>query len=148
MTLDGVIAYCMQKPGAYPDYPFTPFFPVLRVKAPSQTKGRIFAQPFILRGEPKVTLNCTPASAAYYREKYPGGVTRGWHCPPMQQLHFNTVDLGGAVPDAAIIEMMDHAWETVVKKYPKYIQNELRAVDSPGCGAEHFDIEDKHEPIG
>jgi predicted DNA-binding protein (MmcQ/YjbR family) len=125
MTLDGIIAYCMKKPGAYLDYPFTPFFPVVRVKAPSQAKGRIFAQPFLLRGEPKVTLNCTPESAVHYRETYPGAVTRGWHCPLVQQPHFNTVDLGGAVPDAELRRMMDHAYETVVGKYPLYIRREI-----------------------
>ena len=131
MTLDQVIAYCMGKPGAYPDYPFTPFFPVIRVKAPSQRKGRIFAQPFLLRGEPKVTLNCTPAAAEYYRAKYPGGVVRGWHCPPVQQPHFNTVSLDGAVPDGELVSMMDHAYETVVAKYLKSIQLELRG-EQPG----------------
>ena len=126
MTLDQVIAYCMEKPGAYLDYPFTPFFPVVRVKAPSQKKGRIFAQPFILRGDPKVTLNCTPAAAEYYRARYPDAVTRGWHCPPVQQPHFNTVDLAGAVPDSELNRMIDHAYDTVVAKYPQYIQRELR----------------------
>ncbi len=126
MTLDQVIAYCMEKPGAYLDYPFTPFFPVIRVKAPSQAKGRIFAQPFLLRGEPKVTLNCTPAAADYYRAKYSGAVVRGWHCPPVQQPHFNTVDLDGAVPDDELTAMMDHAYETVVAKYSAVIRRELR----------------------
>ena len=125
MTLDEIIAYCMQKPGAYLDYPFNPLLPVVKVKAPSQTKGRIFAQPFFLRGEPKVTLNCTPLSAAYYRAAYPGAVTRGWHCPAVQQPHFNTVALSGAVPDSELYRMMDHAYETVTGKYPKYIQREL-----------------------
>lgn len=125
MTLDGIVDYCLLKPGAYLDYPFTPFMPVVKVKAPSQTKGRIFAQPFLLRGEPKVTLNCTPASAAFYRATYPGTVTRGWHCPPVMQPHFNTVSLDGAVPDAEILRMIDHAYETVVAKYPKFLQREL-----------------------
>lgn len=69
--MDELIAACLQKPGAYLDYPFTPYFPVVKVKAPSQPKGRIFAQVFLLHGEPKVTLNCTPASAAYYRKPIP-----------------------------------------------------------------------------
>ncbi len=126
MTLDEIVAYCMKKPSAYPDYPFTPFFPVIKVKAPSQKTGRIFAQPFLLRNEPKVTLNCTPASAAYYREAYPGAVVRGWHCPPVMQPHFNTVSLDGSVPDDVILRMIDHAYETVVSKYPKYIRDELQ----------------------
>jgi predicted DNA-binding protein (MmcQ/YjbR family) len=125
MTLDGIVAYCLVKPGAYLDYPFNPFLPVVKVKAPSQTKGRIFAQPLLLRGEPKVTLNCTPASAAYYRAAYPGAVTRGWHCPPVMQPHFNTVNLDSTVPDDEIFRMIDHAYETVVAKYPKYLRREL-----------------------
>lgn len=128
MTLDAIIEYCLKKPGAYKDYPFSPFFPVIKVKAPSQKKGRIFAQLFLLQGAAKVTLNCTPASAARYRAEYPHAVTRGYHCPAVQQPHFNTVDLGGTVPDAVLIEMMDHAYETVVAKYPKYIQAEIHAL--------------------
>lgn len=126
MTHAEIIDYCLKKPGAYIDYPFDPIFPVVKVKAPSQERGRIFAQPFMLRGEPKVTLNCTPASAEFYRSVYPGSVVRGWHCPPVQQPHFNTVNLDGIVPDKEILLMIDHAYDTVVAKLPKYIQKELR----------------------
>jgi predicted DNA-binding protein (MmcQ/YjbR family) len=122
MTLEEIIEYCLAKTGVYLDYPFDPIFPVVKVKAPSQSKGRIFAQPFILRGEPKVTLNCTPMSAEFYRTVYPGSVVRGWHCPPIQQPHFNTVDLDGSVPDDEIRAMIDHAYEVVVAKFPKYIE--------------------------
>lgn len=107
------------------DYPFDPIFPVIKVKAPSQDKGRIFAQPFMLRGEPKVTLNCTPVSAEFYRTVFFGSVVRGWHCSPVQQPHFNTVNLDGIVPDEEILQMIDHAYEVVVAKFPKYIQKEI-----------------------
>ena len=130
MTHTGIIEYCLKKPGAYLHCPFGPKFPVVKVKAPSQEKGRIFAQPFILRGEPKVTLNCTPESAEFYRTIYFGSVVRGWHCPPIQQPHFNTVDLDGSVPDDEIINMIDHAYEVVVAKFPKYIQKELQEGES------------------
>lgn len=126
MTHTEIIDYCMKKPGAYLDYPFDPIFPVVKVKAQSQEKGRIFAQPFMLRGEPKVTLNCTPISAEFYRSVYPDSVVRGWHCPPVQQPHFNTVNLDGTVPDKEILLMVDHAYDTVVAKLPRYIQKELR----------------------
>jgi len=125
MTLQDIIDYSMQKTGAYLDYPFDPVFPVIKVKAPSQEKGRIFAQPFILRGEEKVTLNCRPDSAEYYRSIYHGSVTRGYHCPPVQQPYFNTVSLDGSVPDEEILIMIDHAYDVVVAKFPKYIQREL-----------------------
>ena len=126
MTHTEIIEYCLAKPGAYLDYPFEPFSPVVKVKAPSQGKGRIFAQPFILHGEPKVTLNCTPESAEIYRSVYSGSVLRGWHCPPVMQPYHNTVSLDGSVPDDEIRRMMDHAYAVVVAKYPKYIQKEIR----------------------
>ncbi len=126
MTHQEIIEYCLSKPGAYLDYPFDPMYPVIKVKAPSQEKGRIFAQPFMLHGEPKVTLNCSLETAEFYRSVYPGAVARGWHCPPIQQPYFNTVNLDGTVPDEELLEMMDHAYEVVVAKLPKYIQKEIR----------------------
>jgi predicted DNA-binding protein (MmcQ/YjbR family) len=125
MTHQEIIDYCLQKNGAYMDYPFDPICPVIKVKAPSQDKGRIFAQPFTLRGEPKLTLNCTSAAAEYYRNVYPGAVVRGWHCPPIQQPYFNTINLDDSVPDEEIILMIDHSYKNVVAKLPKYIQKEL-----------------------
>ena len=125
MTHQQIIDYCLQKSGSYIDFPFGALVPVIKVKAPSQDRGRIFAQVFHLNGEPKATLNCTPVSAEYYRSVYEGSVVRGWHCPPIQQSHFNTVSLNGTVPDEEILRMIDHAYEVVVAKYPKYIQREI-----------------------
>ena len=128
MTHQEIIEYCLQKPGAYLDYPFDPIYPVVKVKAPSAEKGRIFAQPFLLRGEPKVTLNCTPETAEFYRSVYPGSVVRGYHCPPVQQPHFNTVTLDGTVPEEELLRMIDHAYEVVAAKLPKRAQKELQMV--------------------
>ena len=125
MTHQQIIDYCLQKPGAYMDFSFE-HVPVIKVKSPSQEKGRVFAQIFHLHGEPKVTLNCTPQSAEFYRSVYPCSVVRGWHCPHIQQPHFNTVNLDGSVPDGEIVNMIDHAYDVVVAKYPKYVQKEIR----------------------
>ncbi len=125
MTISEIYKYCLTKLGSYIDFPFGPEFAVVKVKAPSQSKGRIFAQPFILRGEPKVTLNCTPDSADFYRSIYKSSVVRGWHCPPVQQSHFNTVNLDGTVPDDVILQMIDYAYKVVVAKMPKYVQREI-----------------------
>ena len=125
-----IVDYCLQKAGAYLDYPFNPINPTVKVKSPSQDKGRIFAQPFYLRGEAKVTLNCTSAAAEYYRNVYPNAVVRGWHCPPIQQPYFNTINLDGSVPDEEILIMIDHSYKTVVAKLPMYIQKELIEVGS------------------
>ena len=125
MTHKEILDYCLEKQGAYLDYPFGPDVAVVKMKAPSQEKGRVFAQVFMLRGEPKAMFNCTPESAEFYRSVYPGSVVRGWHCPPIMQPHFNTVNLDGTVPDEEILHMIDHAYEVVVAKLPKYLQREL-----------------------
>jgi len=139
MTLTEIEVYCLTKNGAYLDWPFGPEFPVIkvkapsRVKAPSQEKGRIFAQPFILREEPKVTLNCDMMMGDLYRTIYPGIVTRGYHCPPVQQPYFNTVNLDGTVPDDVLIEMIAHAYTVVVRKLPKRYQKELEDSAQDTC---------------
>ena len=125
MTFNEIETYCLTKPGAYLDWPFSPEFAVVKVKAPSQEKGCIFAQPFILRGEPKVTLNCDMMTGELYRAIYPSTVIRGWHCPPVQQPYFNTVALGGTVPDDVMVDMIEHAYSVAVGKLPKKFQREL-----------------------
>jgi predicted DNA-binding protein (MmcQ/YjbR family) len=125
MTHKEILDYSLLKKGAYLDYPFGPDCDIVKVRPPSREKGRIFVMCFTLRGEPKATLNCVPASAEYYRSVYPDSVVRGWHCPPVQQPYFNTVSLDGSVPDEVIYQMIDHAYEVVVAKPPKKFQKEL-----------------------
>lgn len=52
MTLLEIEAYCLAKTGAYLDFPFGPDAKIIKVKAPSQEKGRILAQLF------KFLANC------------------------------------------------------------------------------------------
>ena len=125
MTINDIETYCLTKHGAYLDWPFGPEFAVAKVKATTQEKGRIFAQPFIHRGEPKVTLNCDMMTGEFYRSIYPGSVTRGWHCPPIQQPYFNAIILDGTVPDDVLIDMIDHAYSVVVGRLPKKHREEL-----------------------
>jgi predicted DNA-binding protein (MmcQ/YjbR family) len=61
----------------------------------------------------------------FYRSVYPGTVTRGYHCPPVQQPYFNTITLEGTVPDDILIEMIEHSYKVVVGKLPKKAQKEL-----------------------
>ncbi len=124
-TQGKLTGYCLEKNGAYPDWPFGEDVTVIKVKAPSQEKGRIFAQFFTLKDKPCATFNCSAETGYFYRSVYPGSVTRGYHCPPVQQPYFNTVSLDGTVPYGELLLMIDHAYETVLKKLPNYIQKEL-----------------------
>ena len=122
-----IVDICLALPGAYLDYPFGPDVAVCKVKSPSQEAGRIFAQVFVLKGEPVATFNCDRPTGEFYRQVYPGAVTRGWHCPPVTQPYFNTVKLDGTVPDAEILRMIGHAYRVVRGKLPKAAQREMEA---------------------
>jgi len=125
MTQEEIFARCMERAGAYEDYPFGPDSTIVKVKAPSQQAGRIFAQLFELKGELFVTFNCDRMTGELYRNLYPGAVTRGYHCPPVMQPYFNTVRLDGTVPDEEIVRMIGHSYSVVTAKLPKYAQKEL-----------------------
>lgn len=131
MTSDEIFRYCLKKPGAFLDYPFGPDFTVIKVKS-KHGPARIFTQLFTLKGEAKATFNCDLITGDFYRTTYPGTVTRGYHCPPIQQPYFNTVSLDGTMPDDVLIDMIDHAYSVVVGKMPKKYQKEL---ETETCGA-------------
>ena len=125
MTSQQILDYCLAKPGAYVDFPFGPEVIIVKVKSPSQDKGRIFAQLFELKGEPKATFNCDEMTGEMYRKIYPDSVTRGWHCPPVQQPYFNTVSLDRTVSAGELRRMVDHSYSVVLAKLPRYAQDEI-----------------------
>ena len=125
MESDALLDHCLAKPGAYLDFPFGVDVAVVKVKAPSQVAGRLFAQVFTLGGVPSATLSCDPVTAQEYRALYPGVVVRGYHCPPVQQPYFNTFPLAGGVPEEEILDLADLAYDVVVAKLPRYRRREL-----------------------
>lgn len=128
MTNDEIASYCLLKPGAYIDYPFGPDVVIFKVK------NRIFAQLFTLKDEPVATFNCDADVGEFYRRVYPDTVTRGYHCPAVQQPYFNTVKLDGTVPDGEIRPMIDHSYDRVLKKLPRKSRMELEDLKT---GVEH-----------
>ena len=83
----------------------------------------------ILRGEPKVTLTCDAVMGEIWRANYPESVTRGYHCPKVQQPYVNTVSLDGTVTYDVLIEMIDHAYTVAIGKMPKKYRKELEMAD-------------------
>ena len=106
MTHEKILEYCLTKKGAYEDCPFGDGTVCVKVKK------RIFAQLFYLKGD-------------FYRNLYPNAVTRGYHCPSVQQPYFNTVRLDGDVPGEEILRMIDGSYRYVVGKLAKKVQREL-----------------------
>ena len=126
-----VLADCLAKPGAYLDHPFGPDVTTARVRAPSQAKGPIFLMLIEVRGVLKASFRCEPEAGLFWRERYPGLVVRGYHCPPVQQPYSNTVVLDGRVPEPVLLEMADDSWEFVVAKLPGWARRELLGPEAP-----------------
>ena len=55
---------------------------------------------------------------------YPEKVVRGYHCPPVQQPYWNTVFLSD-FPDEELLNMIDHAYETVFLSFSIKIQRQI-----------------------
>lgn len=114
MTPAEIENYCLSKNGAYRDLPFGD------VPVCFKLRGKIFAQLY----PDKITLKCTAFSGEAFRAAWPGIVVRGYHCPPVQQPYWNTIDLS-RFPHAQLPMMIDHAYETVLAGLPKRVQREL-----------------------
>lgn len=114
MTHEEILQYCLQKKCAYEDFPFGPKSKVIKVRK------KIFAQLFYLNDEPMLTVNGDALTTDFFRNLYPD-VVRGYHCPPIQQPYFNTINLSGNVPDDEIINMIDLSYKYVKCKLPKKV---------------------------
>lgn len=121
MTHEEILEYCLTKKGAYKDFPFGDETICVKVK------NRIFTQLFYLNGESMFTFNGDALTGDFYRKMYPNDIKRGYHCPPVQQPYFNTVNLNGNVPDEKILRMIDGSYQYVVSKLTKKVQRELES---------------------
>ena len=114
MTNDEIIAYCLSKPKAYEDFPFGPYPICYKVH------GKIFAQLY----HDKITLKCTAFQGQMFRQTYPKVVVCGYHCPPVQQPYWNTIDLS-QFPPHELPHMIDLAYDAVVSCFSQKIQAEI-----------------------
>lgn len=110
--------YCMAKPCVYESRPFGEFPICYRVS------GKIFCQLTTQETWYKATLKTNPEAADFYRSSFPGVIVRGYHCPPVQQPYWNTVELSEASADL-VYQMIDEAYDEVVKHLTKKEQRKI-----------------------
>jgi predicted DNA-binding protein (MmcQ/YjbR family) len=112
MTPEELSEHALGKPGAWPDRPWEGDL-VAKVSDGSDG-GKIFA----FLGESLVGVKCgaTREEADSWLERYPDDATvmayigrSGW----------NTLALGGAIPDAEVLEAVDESYALVVAKLPR-----------------------------
>ena len=108
----------MEKEGAYEDFPFG------EVPVCYKLGGKIFAQIYPLEDDYKITLKCSAEEGDFFRHMYPGGVVRGYHCPPVQQPHLNTVYIS-KIPEEELLNMIDLAYLRVFQSFSKKRQKEF-----------------------
>ncbi len=110
MTGDELLAYCLAKPGAWRDEPW-------EGDVVAKVGGKIFA--FLGAGPvTSIGLKCGPTRevADEWLHRYPGEAKvmayigrSGW----------NTLPVGGTIPDDELLEAVDASYEAVVGKLPK-----------------------------
>ncbi len=110
MTKAEMLAYCLSKPGAWRDEPWDE-------DIVAKVGSKIFA--FLGSGQAAtVGLKCGPTRevADEWLARYPDDAAvmayigrSGW----------NTLRVGGAIPDDEILEAVDASYDTVVAKLPK-----------------------------
>lgn len=109
MTWDELLAYCLAKPGAWQDEPWEGDVVV-------KVGGKIFA--FLGSGSGGVGLKCGPNRevADEWLARYPEDASvmayigrSGW----------NTLRLGGKIPEEELLEAVDVSYDTIVSKLPK-----------------------------
>ena len=121
-----LLQYCLQKKGAYIDQPFGPESLTVKVE------GHIFAQFGCGRDHNLVTFKCSRAVGEFYRQQYPGVVVRGWHCPPVQQPYWNSME-AEKVPWDELRNMADHGYMAVLDKLTRREREHLQSQTADGA---------------
>jgi predicted DNA-binding protein (MmcQ/YjbR family) len=110
MTWDNLLGYCLAKPGAWRDEPW-------EGDVVAKVGGKIFA--FLgSESRPTVGVKCgaNRDAADEWLRRYPDDASvmayigrSGW----------NTLRVGGAIPDEELLEAIDDSYDIVVRKLPK-----------------------------
>ena len=108
-----ILDYCLQKNGAYVDYPFGADYITVKVK--NSRKNIIFAEIFVLDRELKLTFSTDEYTAQKLRSDYTDIIVRGWHCPPVQAKYKSTVAVDG-VSMETLQKLIDMSYDRAISK--------------------------------
>lgn len=122
MTRRELIEYCLTLPAAYEDYPFDDItdagaWTVMR----HRTNRKGFAHIYKRNGKLYINLKCDPFEADFLRQAYED-VTPAYH---MNKAHWNTVTLGGDVPEDELEKMIERSYGLIKPKERKRGYNDV-----------------------
>ena len=107
MTAEELRAYCLRKPGAWPDEPW-------EGDGVAKVGPKIFA--FFGTGTVGVKCGATREEADEWLARYPGDASV---MPYIGRSGWNTLRIGGAIPDDDLREAVDASYDAVVAKLPR-----------------------------
>ena len=113
MTRQELIDYCLTLPASYEDYPFDDITDDKRwtvMRHQENKKG--FAHIYERNGKLCINLKCDPVEADYLRQIF-ADLTPGWH---MNKTHWNTIILGGDVPEDELLKMISKSYDLIKPK--------------------------------
>ena len=116
MTKQEIIDYCLTFPAAFEDYPFDDVidsgaWAVMRHGANKKSFAFIYER----GGKLCVNLKCDPLEADVLRQMF-ADVNVGYH---MNKTHWNTVTMGGDVPDEELRRMIGSSYDLIKPKVRK-----------------------------
>jgi predicted DNA-binding protein (MmcQ/YjbR family) len=111
MTWDQLLDYCLAKPGAWQDEPWGG-------DVVAKVGGKIFAFLGSAAEPATVGLKCGPSRdvADEWLARYPG------HASAMAYIGrsgWNSLRIGGAIPDEELLEAVDASYDAVVSRLPR-----------------------------
>ena len=115
MTSRQLVEYCLQKDGAYIDFPFGEEYPVIKLKSKKIDSARIFAEFYNLDGKEIMTFSTDSDVALTLRMEYTDIIVRGWHCPPVQAKYKRTVYIAD-MSDDLLKRFVDMSYDRAVRK--------------------------------
>ncbi|MBM7787607.1 MmcQ/YjbR family DNA-binding protein [Tenggerimyces flavus] len=110
MNAEELRTYCLAKPGAWPDEPWE-----------GDSVAKVGDKIFAFLGSSSVGLKCgrTREEADELLARYPADAAKMAY---IGRSGWNTVQLGGAIPDDEVYELIDWSYDTVVAKLPKRLR--------------------------
>ena len=114
VTRDELMAHCLEKPGAWPDEPW-------EGDVVAKVGSKIFA--FLGAGVPSgqpvtIGLKCgaTREAADEWLLRYPDDVSV---MPYIGRFGWNSLRIGGLIPDGELLEALDASYQAVLSKLPR-----------------------------
>jgi predicted DNA-binding protein (MmcQ/YjbR family) len=113
MTRQELIDFCLTFPSVYEDYPFDVIrdgteWTVMRYRSNKKSFALIYER----NDKLCVNVKCDPNEADFWRSVY-HDLIPGYH---MNKAHWNTVMVGGDVPDEALQDMIEKSYELIKPK--------------------------------